>query len=434
MVLCPQMGVQQELTDHLLRDYTEPIRDPLWGHMYIWGPLLSLMDTPEGQQLGRIRQLGPTAMVYPGATHTRLSHSFGVFHIARRILLRLLHHPQCPALTLEGVRAFLAAALLHDVGHFPYTHSFKSLPLMEHETLTGRLVQTGGLATRLRERVQVEPGIVAAIVDEQLPDCGSDEIRLYRRILSGTMDPDKLDYLNRDAYFCGVPYGVQDLDYALNQIIPNGYNGIALEESGVSAVENILFSKYLMYRAVYWHRTVRVATAMVKKAVFLGLRDGAIQPEDLYGLDDQLFFSRVGGIAYEPFQLIRGVAERALLKPVATIPFDPSRSAHQALQRQEFRSTLEEQISGDLGVAPWEVILDLPDAISFEADIPIIGPDGPCPFVTRSVFSPDVVSRFTGQLRKIRLIVPQRVIRLLTDPHQYLLNLLAAQVSPGETP
>jgi HD superfamily phosphohydrolase len=405
------MREQPEIIDYLLDQHHAAIRDPLWGHMYISPDLLSLVDTPEGQKLGRIRQLGPTAMVYPGATHNRLSHSFGVFHIARSILIRLVHQPDCPALSGEGVRAFLAAALLHDLGHFPYTHSFKTLPLEEHEVLTGKIVENGEIARRLKERVQVDPAMVAAIVDQRRPSHGVDELRLFRNLLSGTMDPDKLDYLNRDAYFCGVPYGVQDLDYALSQIVPNGYHGVALHENGITVVENILFSKYLMYRTVYWHRTVRAATGMIRKAIFLGLRDAVIRPQDLYGLTDDQFFASMSSIDWEPFSLIHRVSQRELLKPAGVIPFNAALAAHRKLEDQEVRLQLEQQISEQLGVPEWEIVIDLPDSISFEADIPIRHGEETQHFAERSVFSANVVSQFTTQLRMIRLFAPSSIVQ-----------------------
>jgi HD superfamily phosphohydrolase len=414
-----------EISRHLQTDYTAPIRDPLWSHIYLSPAMMRLTDTAEFQQLSRIKQLGPTFLVYPGATHTRLNHSLGVFHIARRIISRLVHHPDAPKLTLEGVKAFLAASLLHDVGHFPYTHSFKSLPLAEHEYLTGRYIQQGELAHRIREDLGVDPAIVAAIVDETLPISGNDEIRLYRSLLSGSLDPDKLDYLNRDAYFCGVPYGLQDIDFALSRLVPVGYDGLGLEESGVSAVENILFSKYLMYRAVYWHRTVRVATAMIKKSVNQGLQDQVIQPEDLYGLDDELFFSRFAGHPYPPFELISQVGTRRLLKPAADIAFDGTNSGHQNLTHIGTRQALETALAREFKIPEYQVIIDLPDPVSFEAHFPIFVDGVAHEFAEKSVFSTDVVSRFTETIRRIRLMIPHAVSDTLTDPRATLEEAIA---------
>lgn len=394
--------------------------------------MMSLVATREFQQLSRIKQLGPSYLVYPGATHTRLNHSLGVFHVARRILDRLASHPHAPGLSLEGGTAFLAAALLHDVGHFPYTHGFRNLSLAEHEVLTGEIVRHGELATRIRERLRVDPEIVAAIVDQQLPTPADGEIALYRRLLSGSLDPDKLDYLNRDAYFCGVPYGLQDIDFALSRIVPNGYDGIGLEESGVTAVENILFSKYLMYRAVYWHRTVRVATAMIKKAVFLGLEEGKLAPAELYGLDDESFITGIGGRSYPPFSLIRRVGSRDLLKPVVDIPYNPTNPLHQQLTDIDRRNALEERAAGILDraakipIQPYEVIIDLPDPVSFEADFPIFSDGAASAFVEKSVFTPEVVRRFTENLRRIRLIIPHAVAENVSDPRAVFLEIIDA--------
>ncbi len=404
------MDTRSKIRDHLETAYTAPIRDPLWGHIYLSPAMLQLVNTPEFQQLSRIKQLGPTFMVYPGATHTRLNHSLGVFHLARRILSRIVYHPEAPGLTAEGIKSFLAAALLHDVGHFPFTHSFKSLPLEEHEHLTGKIVQTGNLRKHLVSDLAVDPAFVAAIVDETMNSEGNDEITLYRSLLSGSLDPDKLDYLNRDAYFCGVPYGIQDIDFAISRIRPNGYDGIGLDETGVSAVENILFSKFLMYRAVYWHRTVRVATAMIKKSINMGLDDDIIRPEDLYGLDDELFFARFGEHPYPPFDLIAEVSRRHLLKPVATLSFDPTDPRHHRISDIAARRELEAALAAQFKVAEYRVIIDVPDPISFEAFFPIFDGDRQYEFSEKSVFSSDVVRKFTETLRKIRLMVPRDVV------------------------
>jgi len=414
------MNDKNTIQQHLSTDHTEPVRDPLWSHIYLPRSLVRVLDTPPVQQLHRIRQLGPSYLVYPGATHTRLNHSLGVFHVAKRMIVRLLQIPESPHLTLEGVKAFLAAALLHDVGHFPYTHSFKSLPLAEHEHLTGRIVQEGELARILKDEYGVDPGWVAQIVDTSIERKERDEITLYRNILSGSLDPDKLDYLNRDAYFCGVPYGIQDTDYALSRIVPDGYSGIGLNYAGLSAMENILFSKYLMYRAVYWHRTVRAATAMIKTAVYMGLEEGVVRPEELYGLDDEMFLTDIGSRPFPPFSLIRRVGRRDLLKPVVDLPFVPERHDH--LSRMESRRSIEKEIARELSrkssppVEPFEVILDIPDPISFESHAPVFQEGRRFSFSELSVFTPAVVERFTTTLRRIRLFVPPRATELLTDP------------------
>ncbi len=430
----PQMDVKDHVIWHLDRDFTTPIRDPLWGHIYLSNELAALTDSPEFQQLSRIRQLGPTHLIYPGATHTRLAHSLGVYHIARRMIRALLTWGGTPAIPREYVTAYLCAALLHDLGHFPFTHSLKELPLEEHEKLAAQMVLDGALASRLRERARVDPGIVARIIDESMDDGGLAEIRLFRRLLSGSLDPDKLDYLNRDAYYCGVPYGTQDIEYAISRLRPNGTQNIALERSGISAVENILFSKYLMYRAVYWHRDVRVATAMIKEGLYRGLRDGLITESDLYGHTDESFYAEFGARREEPFSLVRRVHDRQLYVSAADIGFDDTSEAHRALERLEYRSVaagrLADLISAELGrdIRPCEVIIDVPEAVSFEVSFPVLDGNAVIDYPDAgTVFTPAVIDDFTRTLRRIRLVLEPSVAASLSGA-QELLACVTAQL------
>ncbi|MCL1818926.1 MAG: phosphohydrolase, partial [Spirochaetaceae bacterium] len=232
--------------------------------------------------------------------------------------------------------------------------------------------------------------------------------------------------LNRDAYYCGVPYGIQDTDFVIDRIHPHPDKGIALDASGLPAVENILFSKYLMYRTVYWHRTVRIATAMIKKAVFLALDEGVIAPEDLYGLDDEDFFRTVAARDYPPFALIRKAAARDLHKTAAEAPCEGEvfsgladlrrRAAAEAfLAREISRAT-------GLGVKPEEVVIDIPENINFEVELPILRPDGSLAeySLADSVFSSPSAANFSRPLRALRLVLPAEAARKLKNGAQLL--------------
>jgi HD superfamily phosphohydrolase len=403
---------KKSVADYLVHDFTEPIRDPLWQHIYVSPAMKELISCPPFQKLGRIKQLGPAYHVYPGAVHTRLNHSLGVFHLSRKLLLALLGHDEFSGVGLEGARAFLAAALLHDLGHFPFAHSLKELPLKEHESLTAEGVLSSPLRDTLRERVGCDPQRVAAIVDEHI-ETDDEEVLLFRRLLSGVLDPDKLDYLNRDAYFCGVSYGMQDTEFVFNKIVPHPDNGIAVEEAGLIAVENILFSKYMMYKTVYWHRVVRIATAMIKQPIYSAMREGKIEPAELYWLDDEEFYRRFTPDRYRPFELLERTARRELLKTAWEGSFDPDDGEHRRLMDLEARSTRQEQIARRLSsrmqrtVNPWEVIIDIPEPISFEILLPVGEKEGFIPFPrTQSVFSGPAVEHFSRTLRKIRLFLP----------------------------
>ena len=402
--------------EQLVRDYTEPIKDPVWNNILLSPAMLRLVALPAFQKLNGIRQLGPTYLVYPGATHTRLSHSLGVFHLARRLALNLLSRERGPggmpgaAGEPEAVRAFLCAALLHDLGHYPFAHSLKDLEVASHESLTAERVLDPQIAGVLRSEVGADPEMVAAIVDAGREGAGGEALFFYRRLLSGVLDPDKLDYLNRDAYFCGVPHGVQDVDFALAELraLPGG---LGVTRKGLTAVESILFSKYLMYRSVYWHKTVRIATAMIKKAVLLALEEGALRPEELYGLDDQEFFALTARSPFPPLELAGRVARRQLFKQVASRPLEAEDPAGTRLAtlaaRQATEQAIAREASRELGrpVPAWHLIIDIPEPISFEIDLPVLEAGVSRPFAEAgSVFTEGAVRGFARSLRGVSLI------------------------------
>jgi uncharacterized protein len=373
------MSEAEKILGHLENDYTEPIRDPVWKHIYVSRALLRVVEQEQFQKLDRIRQLGPAALVYPGATHSRRNHSLGVFHIARRMITTLVRKNADVEITLDGVKAFLCAALLHDIGHYPFAHSLKDLGVVAHETLSAREILED-FAPVIRGSLGVEPEAVAAIIDRGTRYTGKVNVGFYWKILSGVLDPDKLDYLNRDAYFCGVPYGIQDVDFILEEVYPHTENGVAISRKGITALENILFSKYLMYKTVYWHKTVRIATAMIKKAIALALSEGAIAKRDLYGLDDEEFSARFVSARFPSFRLIEDARRRILHKQVWRSSFNEANPTHQRLEDIHARLALEAQIaqkaSTILGrsVPADAVIVDLPERISFELRIPVIDP------------------------------------------------------------
>jgi HD superfamily phosphohydrolase len=381
------------------------VRDPLWQNIFLSPGFKKLTSLEPFQHLAGIKQLGPSYHVYPGATHTRLSHSLGVFHISKRIISRLVSHPDCIKLSEEGVKSFLCASLLHDLGHFPYAHSLKELPLKDHEVLTGELILADPLKSCIENDIGASSWKTAAIVNLEMPDEGNIEVNFFRNILSGVLDPDKLDYLNRDAFFCGVPYGIQDTDFAISKIVP-APEGIGINTQGITAVENILFSKYLMYKTVYWHKTVRIATAMIKKAVITGLLDGSIQNSDLYGLDDNEFFTRYTKSFHPVMELIEMVNKRQLYKCVHEISFTCENELHAALTDLEYRLDFEKQKTKELGCT--DLIIDIPEPISFEINLPVLSKGKYTSYInSESVFSGPVVKGFTRSLRKIRVYVPE---------------------------
>jgi HD superfamily phosphohydrolase len=383
------------------------VRDPVWSDIAFDEPLFALSLHPSFRLLDGIRQLGPVALVYPGATHSRRTHSLGVYHIARRFLIALAERDRLDSASPEGARAFLVAALCHDLGHYPYAHSLKELPLASHEAIAGELLLEGSLR-RAIEDCGADPEQVAAIIDWDRPGFEDKETLLYRRILSGVLDPDKIDYLTRDAYFCGVPYGIQDADFILRRIDVSD-SRLSVDIRGAMSVEAILFSKYQMYRAVYWHSSVRCATAMVKKSILGALNGSLLQPEQLYGLDDAAFGRLLDAGPKEQFQSALDALSGNLYRLVADMPFDPLSSVHSDLNDLDKRLEAEATLAMAADLKENEVLIDIPEPIGFETDLDVQGDGGPLLFSRSSaLFGADGAASLVASLRRIRVFVHPR--------------------------
>jgi HD superfamily phosphohydrolase len=414
-----------------LRDgYTEPVRDSLWGHIYLTPALKSLAESAPFMRLHRIMQLGPCFQVYPGATHTRASHSIGVYHLARRLLTSLAEKGADAWLCPQGVYSFLCAALLHDMGHFPYTHSLKELPLKDHEALTAGIIRSEPVKS-LVAAAGADPDFTAAIVDTAPADtdlaAGGKELRFYRKLLSGVLDPDKLDYLNRDAQYCGVPYGAQDVDFILSRLMPHPEQGVEIDSRGIPSVESVLFSKYLMYRTVYWHKSVRSATAMIKKTLLRALEGKAMAGEELYNLDDQGLFALMERCPPGGFSLAPLVRDGTLYETAAEFPFDEQ--THHTLKDISRRSELEESLAAALSqglgqtIPPLSIILDVPEPVSFESGL-FVADEGRYFEDSSSAFKSDLIDAFVRSLRIVRIFAEPGLYESIGDSGNRILQII----------
>jgi len=376
----------------------------LWGHVYLTPELEALTASAPFMRLHRILQLGPVHQTYPGATHTRASHSIGVYHLGRRLLRNLAGLGAESWITREGAMSFLCACLLHDLGHFPYTHSLKELPLLPHESLTGDVILKEPVKS-LVAKCGADPGFTAAIIDvARNAGCGNrDELHFYRKLLSGCLDPDKLDYLSRDAKYCGVPYGMQDVDFVLSRLIPNRERGVDMDSRLIPGVEAILFAKYLMYRTVYWHRNVRACTSMIKKALLQALESGEIVGDELYGLDDQSLFA----LLMKKTGLAESVWNGKLYSVVAELSYEDEK--HSVLKDIGKRLAYEERLAGKFRSAgvplePSDVIIDLPEPVSFETDL-FVRDENRGFAESTSAFKNETLNSFVRTLYTVRIFV-----------------------------
>ncbi len=274
-----------------------PIRVPLRGNIPAGPAVRALLDTAPLQRLRGVRQLGLAHLVYPGGGHSRMEHSLGVYAMGRQLLGHLFAREGARYLTAEDGYAFLAACLLHDVGHYPFSHTLEELPphpegrvrIVRHdERARELLLEDATVVTVLRNWWGCPPERIAGIIDEQSLEGGERDARL-RHLLCGPLNPDRLDYLQRDSQHVGVPYGrVIDVERLLGsvQFVPGGRE-LGVRPKGVSAVETLIFASYLMYREIYWHHAVRAAGAMLKRAVSEALLSGELDAGRLVAADDE---------------------------------------------------------------------------------------------------------------------------------------------------
>ncbi|WP_057770615.1 HD domain-containing protein [Lactobacillus selangorensis] len=233
-------------------------RDPVHNYIHVqYKVILDLIDTPEFQRLRRIHQLGTSMYTFDGAEHSRFSHSLGVYETTREIIENFeRNYPtKTPGDGLwddSQKLVALCAALLHDIGHGPYSHTFEHIFHTNHEAITQEIITSPATAVNkiLRQISPEFPQQVASVIDHTYPN------PQVVQMISSQIDADRMDYLLRDAYFTGTKYGVFDLTRIL-RVMRTYKDGIAFDQQGMHAVEDYIVSRFQMYQQVYFHPVSR---------------------------------------------------------------------------------------------------------------------------------------------------------------------------------
>ena len=335
----------------------EIIRDPLWNNIAVDPLAMRLVDSPAFQRLRYVRQLGLAFLVYPGATHSRFEHALGTYHLARRALSLLDERGALAGVPRLACSIVRIAALLHDIGHYPFSHALEEIGALHHEEVARPLIADGVIADILRVEMGDEtPNEVIALIrgESRSP---------LQRLISGSLDLDKLDYLRRDAFMCGVPYGEIDVDRLLNSLtIVEGRAGpeIGIIEKGLSALESLLFARYQMYRNVYWHHAVRSATAMYKRLVADAVNAGSLDAQTLAAFTDEGLLHDLARRA--PTPLLAALRERRLFKRAFQCSAGdlPAEAAEWIADDPMLTRRVEDALARELGLNPGELLLDYP--------------------------------------------------------------------------
>lgn len=323
------------------------IKDPVHGDVEVEDFARAILDSLELQRLRYVRQLGFSYLVYPGANHTRFEHSLGTMHLADLM---------CRQLGLEGNshRLVVASALLHDIGHGPFSHAIE--PIMKeyagrtHQDISGIL--TSGPIPEILEKAGIDPDEVVRMVSG---------VHRLSGILYGDLDVDRMDYLLRDAHYTGTPYGTVDAHRLIrNTLLTDA--GFVLHENGVQAAESLLIARTLMRPSVYFHHVSRIAENMFNLAVMEEIRSSPGDISEIILMDDAACMHRLL-TSQNPIVRILAtrIYSRKLYKRALYVGRDQANAAamdkaRSYAKKQEFSRTIAEIA----GIGDHEVIVDIP--------------------------------------------------------------------------
>lgn len=319
------------------------IKDSVHDHIAVRGVAEALLDTPPVQRLRRIKQLGTVELVYPSANHTRFEHSLGVYHLADEVLGHLTIGDH----RAERVRA---AALLHDVGHGPFSHNLEDL-IARH---TGQMhdevddLLAAGEVAQVLDSHDIDPHRVADLV------AGDGE---FGQLISGELDVDRMDYLVRDAHHTGVPYGTIDHGRLVRELrFVDG--DLVLAEGNVQTAESLLIARALMNPTLYNHHTARIAKAMLRRGAAMLLRETDVTATELRRMDDYdlIVALRNHTNSRELTRRLdhRDLYKRAVWAELRDVPEDLLDTSETEIREYE------REMADRAGVTPREVILDVP--------------------------------------------------------------------------
>ncbi len=249
-----------------MSDKKKFIRDSVYGDINLNGFEVKIMDMPQFQRLRRIKQLGLISLIYPGATHTRFEHSIGTMNLGSKLAEEL-------ELKKEEIELIRTSALLHDIGHGPFSHVSEGVLSVPHEELTKFVVTKTSMRDLLEEKFDVNE--IVDIVNGK---------GYLGPIVSGELDVDRMDYLLRDSHNTGVAYGIIDYERIISNLKLE--NGLILDIKGVQAAEGALVSRYFMYPSVYQHHTTRIVNSMFRRALKRIIDEKIINENDIYKYDD----------------------------------------------------------------------------------------------------------------------------------------------------
>ncbi len=426
------------------------VRDSLYDLIPLGPRELQIIGSAPFLRLQQVKQLGFVYRVWPGATHTRYEHSLGAYYLMLRALRALFLRGSdggLDGITASSVRTLLVATLLHDIGHYPFSHTIEELgaPIILHEKVGRTIIEQSEIATILERDYRLSPERVADVIDPPRHRTLPPDDALLSSLLSGALDVDKLDYLPRDARACNVPYGGVDMSRLQAALRVHSYGEgerkIVVTHKGISPLHSLLHARQEMFDNIYWHHTSRALQMMLLRAVQEALLSGALQVERLMGLDDASLLALLA--QPEMPASSRALTEALQLRRAYKDVLEISRLAGRlysrldalfwdARRRRQLEITLAAELASLLGteIADYEVLFDIPRPEKWEMDVqvvfehPPVGMGSLVSWVEATGLQSDDLARYEQHQRRIRVLVAERLRGLLLSRREELLQKL----------
>jgi HD superfamily phosphohydrolase len=395
----------------LPKAYWGEIKDPVHGYVYITESEKDIIDSYPMQRLRRLRQLAGSEYVYPGANHTRFEHCLGVMYLAGKVL----ENPHISQLVNDQeVDVCRIAALLHDVGHGPFSHIFEGLLIKNldktHEDLTSWIIEESEVADIL-SKMGYDSNEVGELAVGKLHKKNR---AFLDQIISSAVDVDKQDFIVRDTYHTGAEYGFIDVFRLIHALDVLGEN-LAVELGALSALEAIVIARIESFKSIYFHRVGRaaqimLATAMEKANSELGLTSFKT-PEEYMALDDYTVWSALKKCNASQ-SIIANLEQRRMLKCAYERTFyEKDAMMSNLFGRESYRQQIQSEIAKEAGVEAESVVIDVPTVPSVPYHHAVLMESMEIPVFSRSP---------TGKKAPQRLSESSRIIETL----QGFMNIL----------
>lgn len=327
------------------------IKDPLYGFISIDEPYKSIIETKQFQRLRNIKQLGLSYLIYPSANHSRFEHSIGAFYLAQKMIEKISAEKSVHPEKIPHGKEFIMAALLHDIGHYPFSHavegSIKIINGASHEQQAINIIRQSEIAGIIK-KAKLDINVICDFIKGK---------GKFGRLIAGQIDIDRLDYLKRDSYYTGVAYGVIEVDVVIKSMEVVGEKYF-VSEKFLPAFESILIARYLMYSMVYMHHRTLVANNMMRAAFEEAIMAGEISPKEIHRFDDVDLIARLRSSQTIAKEIVNKITYRDLYQEAIIFKKEDLHN-FEKINKIKDVSKIEKIIANKLKIENYELLINI---------------------------------------------------------------------------